>query len=414
MFVEASKFPVDRSAKRLALSQTLNRALDRLARVKLHKGSWSAFHVCGYTGLVLSLLLSLILVTRAGLSPGVFMVVALAAVATFLALAMSIKIITGYEKITCYHHEIVVLIVAAALLRFLQQPVLAYLDVTVLGIGLFQACGRVGCLMVGCCHGRPHSFGVCYKQEHRAAGFTPYYVGVRLFPVQALESLWLLCVVSAGVALVWRGSAPEGTALSWFVIAYALGRFVFEFMRGDAERSFLYGFSEAQWTSLFLVYATLCAGLAGLLTFQKWHFGAALSLSLMMIAIALGRQWRKTNRHKLLHPRHVREVAEAIKQPTLLANSDESDHTRSPRAAEIHTASTSLGIRISASETESSVGSVRHYAFSCTNSRMNEETAEILAGLILKLKHLDGQPRLVKGNQDVFHLLVNPLESERN
>src|SRR5439155_22019386 len=97
-----------------------------------------------------------------------------------------------------YHHEIDVMINAALLLWLLGQPLLPYLDLTILGIGMFLACGRVGCLMVGCCHGRPHSWGVRYKQEHADAGFAPYYVGVRLFPIQAVESLWVLSIVIVG------------------------------------------------------------------------------------------------------------------------------------------------------------------------------------------------------------------------
>jgi len=78
------------------------------------------------------------------------------------------------------------------------------------------------------------------------------------------------------------------------------------------------------------------------------------------------------------------------------------------RPAEIRTAPTSLGIHISTSEIESSVGHVRHYAFSCSNARMSEETAKILAGLILQLKSLAGRNHFVKGNHGVFHLLVDP------
>lgn len=291
MFVEASKFNGGRREGRAAFGQTLSDALDGLVRVTLLRRSWSAFHVCAYTGLGLSLLLASLLITRAGLSLRVFAVAALAAVATFLVLAMSTKIITGYEKITCYHHVIAILVVTAALLRLLSQPVLPYLDVTVLGIGLFQACGRVGCLMVGCCYGRPHSFGVCYGQEHWAAGFPSYYVGVRLFPVQAVEACWVLCVVAIGSLLVVCGSAA-GTALGWYLTAYAVGRFCFEFLRGDSVRSYFAGFSEAQWTSLLVVCATLCAALSGLIVFHVWYAVAALLLASTMLVLAVRRRAR--------------------------------------------------------------------------------------------------------------------------
>ena len=53
--------------------------------------------------------------------------------------------------------------VATVLLSLLDAPVLSYLDVTVLSLGLFLAWGRLGCLMAGCCHGRPQNWGVRYK-----------------------------------------------------------------------------------------------------------------------------------------------------------------------------------------------------------------------------------------------------------
>lgn len=287
----------------MSVLKLINNGLDKLIRteVYLFGKRCAAFRVCGLTGALLAASLGMALVSHLQLSLPVLVVLIASAITAFLMLAMSTKVFTGRENMTCYHHQIVVMIVMAALLGYLRQPVLPYLDVMLLSIGLFQACGRVGCLMVGCCHGRPHSFGVCYREEHVAAGFTPCYVGVRLFPVQAVEAVWVLCVVSVGVALVWQGSAPEGTTLSWYVVAYALGRFVFEFARGDMERPYLYGFSEAQWTSLLLVCAVLCAELAGLIVFQLWHVGAVVLLALTMIAIALQRRLRKTNGRKLLH-----------------------------------------------------------------------------------------------------------------
>src|SRR5258705_1231483 len=160
--------------------QAMNRYLDRIVRPEVHllHTTWSAFQVCGYTGLALAFAMVLTLVIYLGLSPIVITAILLAAVLTFFGLVMATKIITGEEQIIYYHHEIAVMVVAALSLWLLGQPLLPYLDLTILGIGMFLACGRVGCLMVGCCHGRPHSWGVCYRQEHAAAGFTSYYVGV--------------------------------------------------------------------------------------------------------------------------------------------------------------------------------------------------------------------------------------------
>src|SRR5205814_352454 len=151
-----------------------------------------------------------------------------------------------------------------------HRPVLPYLDVTILGIGAFLACGRVGCLMVGCCHGRPSAWGICYRDEHVGEGFAPYLIGVRLFPIQAIESLWVLLVVIVGAMFVLEGR-PPGTALAWLTIAYGAARFGFEFARGGADRPYTLGFSQAQWLSLWLMLALIAAEVAGRIAFAAWH-----------------------------------------------------------------------------------------------------------------------------------------------
>jgi hypothetical protein len=40
---------------------------------------------------------------------------------------------------------------------------------------------------------------------------------------------------------------------------------------------------------------------------------------------------------------------------------------------------------------------------------MTEETARILAGLILQLRQAIGAGEFVKGNRNVFHLLIRPV-----
>jgi hypothetical protein len=187
--------------------EAINHSLDQFVRPNIYllRKSRSAFQVCGYTGLALSILLAMSLVLWRGLSPLVMVVIILAAVLTFFGLALATKIVTGEESLIYYHHEIAVMSVVTVVLWLLGQPILAYLDVTLLGIGAFLVCGRIGCLMVGCCHGRPHRWGVCYRAQHATAGFPAYYVGIRLFPIQAVESLWVFFVVCTGTLLVLSG-----------------------------------------------------------------------------------------------------------------------------------------------------------------------------------------------------------------
>src|SRR5215213_5559802 len=157
--------------------RTLNIIFDRLVRPAFTLGgrSWSFFQVCGGTGVVLAIALMLTLAAFRGLSVALMAGLVVADLVTCLAVLMTVKVIRGEERFTYFHLEIGIILATAILTWVLRQPVLSYLDVSILGLGLGLMCGRVGCLMVGCCHGRPTSCGVRYGPEHVAAGFSPYY-----------------------------------------------------------------------------------------------------------------------------------------------------------------------------------------------------------------------------------------------
>lgn len=389
----------------MVYNEIFNSYLDKLVRTEIQMlhGLRPAFQVCGCTGLALAILLAMTLVNYRGLSPWVMAGIVLGAVSILLGLTMITKIITGEERIINYHHQIAVLIVTAVSLKLVGQPVLAYLDATMLGVGLFIACGRIGCLMLGCCHGRPHRWGACYRDEHAEAGLVSYLVGVRLFPVQAVESLWVFGIVFVGSTLVLSGNAP-GDALAWYLIMYSAGRFFFEFMRGDPDRPYYRGFSEPQWTALLLIGTVVGVEVVGSLTFHPWHAVALAGMILAMLAIALSRRFRRTTTHQLLHPRHVREVAEAIELVSGLA----SERT-TLNCAMIDIGCTSLGIQISASKIKHTTGDIEHYALSTQNGMLTQEAASALARLIRQLKPHPGLHTLLQGNQGVFHLLCYPI-----
>jgi Prolipoprotein diacylglyceryl transferase len=402
----------------LPLREVFNIELDKLVgpEVPVLRRSLSAFRVCGVMGLGLAILIAMILVIYSGLSPLVMAGLVVAAVSVFFGLVMATKIITGEEKIIYYHHEIAVMVVAALFLWLMRQPILPFLDITILGIGTGLFCGRIGCLMVGCCHGRPYHWGVCYRPEHAEAGFTPYLVGVRLFPIQAVESLWVFCIVVLGITLILRGW-PPGTALAWYVVAYDTGRFCFEFVRGDPDRPYLWGFSQPQWISVVLMWFVVWAEITGALPFQWWHSVVTAGLMLAMITITLKRRFQKTARYDLLHPRHVREVAEALR--LFNGTEDKTQNARGwtvlPRSSiptTLHLACTSLGVQISAGRVRDVASDLHHYTFSCRNGGMTEETARTLADLVLQLQRANDKGELVNGNRHVFHLLVRPFSGK--
>ncbi len=377
----------------------LNVDLDHLQPpyVRLGRHSLPAFQLCGYAGLALAIALTQALVIARGLSPWVMAAITLTDVATFFALAMATKIITGAEMLVYYHHVIAALAATALLLWLLGQPLLPYVDLTILGVGAGVAFGRVGCLMTGCCHGRPHRWGVRYGQAHVAVGFDPHLVGARLFPTQLVESFGVAGIVLVGSALVLTHQ-PAGSALAWYIVAYGIGRFCLEFMRGDAGRPYYRGFSEAQWISLGLLIAVVGAEWAGLLPWRWWHLAAAIVLTgALLLLIALRR--RGDGRHRLLMPGHIAELAAALDRAP--------PHDAALAQKAITVAATSESLQVSTGVLIRDQRPCYHYTFSRRGTPLSDGAAQAIAELILRIRHPAGRRELLKGNQGVFHLIVS-------
>jgi hypothetical protein len=378
-----------------------NALLDRIVRpeVAFLGRRESAYLAWGKVGLALAIGLGLVLTYQQGLSLAVILLLSATSVAALLGQTLVMKLLTGEEELVYYRHEIAIIATAALTLWLIGQPVWPYLDITILAVGTFLVCGRVGCLLVGCCHGRPHACGVRYSGAHAAAGFTRHYVGIRLFPIQIVESAWVLATVVAGVWMILRGDAP-GEAFAWYVIVYDVGRFSFEFVRGDTGRPEAGGFSEAQWTSVLLMVVVVAAEMLGALPFHTWHMVATASVVIAWIAVAWSRPPSALARHRLLDPAHVTELALALDAADL--------GFRNTGGTTVHVARTSLGVQLSAGATHDAHGAVRHYTLSWSGGEIEPGPGATLAELILMLRHVTAPSVLRRGSMGVYHLLITP------
>jgi hypothetical protein len=338
----------------------------------------SAFRAWGWSGFAVATAVALGFCSARGLSLATEVVLIGVAVATFLAVALVTKIATGHETLTYYHHEIAVLAMVGLVAAAADAPVLGHLDATALGIGAFLCFGRIGCLFVGCCHGRAAANGITYGERHVRAGFPEYLVGVRLLPVQAIESGIVAALVIAGIAV---SSGPPGAAFGLYVTAYALVRFGLEELRGDTARRYWRRLSEAQWSSLLVVTGVTVASAAGALP-GFWEHLAALALLVLSVPFVIRRR-----RGDLLGPAHLREVAAALPEP------------RRGRARVIET---SLGLRLSGGLADGTT----HYTLSRRAGRFGAADAEQLAGFILWRRHPDSSASVVPGAAGAFHVIV--------
>jgi hypothetical protein len=340
-----------------------------------------AFRACGYAGLAAAVTVAMSVSEASGLVLWHEAVIVAAAVASFQALARIERLVRRHEALVYYHHEIAVLAVCGALVAALGAPILAHLDATALGLGAFLACGRIGCLLAGCCHGRPARVGVTYGPRHAAHGFSRHLVGVPLVPVQALEAAAVAALVGAGVAVA--GTAP-GAGFALYVGGYAVLRFCLEDLRGDAVRPSWRGLSEAQWTSLAVAIALAVAAGGDLLPGDPVHVIAAAGLA-VAAAVRLARGPR------LLDARHLGELAAAL--------------ARLP-AGRPRVLATSRGLRISAGRTEHKV----HYTLSRAPVPLGAAECRALARCLLRLRHPGNRAHVVAGVAGTVHVIVDPPE----
>ena len=341
-------------------------------------------------GVLSGIALGTVLARQLELSVWVIGLMAAASLITSLGLALAVVSITGRERLTNYHHQIIAVCASGVVLALLNQPVRVYLDLLVLGFGMIVVFGRLGCLQAGCCHGRPHECGVRY--HHATSHHVLHRYGhTRLFPVQALESAWALLVVLGGVFLILAGN-PPGSALSWYVLLYAAGRFAIEYLRGDTGRPYYRGLSEPQWTSLALLALVSVTGVLGLLPL---HVGYPLALALVAAAMLAARA---------LDPLKPRDLVDLVGCITLAASVAEA-HTRLGGSGEtIAVLRTEQGLRVSAGMLAGTEDSVLQFTISHTTGRLAARDIRRVSALV---RHYHpGEQTLIPGNHGVTHLLV--------
>jgi hypothetical protein len=354
-------------------------------RVGQRRLNVSTFQLCGLVGLAAAVAVALGMCSARGLSLSVEAGIIVVSIAVFLALAFATKAVTGAEALIYYHHEIAVLCAAAVVAALLGAPVLGHLDATALGLGAFLAFGRIGCLSAGCCHGRPAARGIRYGDAHVAAGFPGYLSGVTVLPVQALEAGAAAGLVLAGLVLV---PDTPGAAFGFYVSGYAVIRFGLELLRGDPQRLYWHGLSEAQWTSLLVALAITALAAAGLVPGLALHALCAVAL-VLAVPLAVRRP------RALLDPRHVRELAGRLPAPR--------------PGAEPRVITTSLGVQVSVGMT----GEVVHVTLSRPRHPLQAEEVDALARLVQWLTACERPPVILPGAAGAVHLVFQAPDRRR-
>lgn len=156
------------------------------------------------------------------------------------------------------------LLTGGIFIKLQKLPAGLVCDCAAPSIALFHAVGRVGCFLGGCCYGIESDYGITFTNALiKSANGTP-----RL-PVQLYEAAFELVLFVVLSALL-KKEALRGRLLAVYLIAYAAGRFLLEFLRGDEYRGFFLGLSTSQHISiLVLVSAALWLILSAVINKQE-------------------------------------------------------------------------------------------------------------------------------------------------
>jgi phosphatidylglycerol:prolipoprotein diacylglycerol transferase len=111
----------------------------------------------------------------------------------------------------------VALLFSAPLLRVLHVPLGAFWDAAVFGLLCILFFGRIGCLLHGCCGGRPYQgWGSACLPDHQGQWR-------RRFPTQLLEAGWGAILLVAASAM-WPRVLFSGALFLAVAALYAFGR----------------------------------------------------------------------------------------------------------------------------------------------------------------------------------------------
>lgn len=94
-------------------------------------------------------------------------------------------------------------------------------DIAACSIAIAHSLGRVGCLMVGCCHGKPTAAWF---------GIKMVTLGYKVVPTQLFEAIFLAVLF---VYLILRVKDKQTYCLQIYMCVYGVWRFIIEYMRND-------------------------------------------------------------------------------------------------------------------------------------------------------------------------------------
>ena len=139
------------------------------------------------------------------------------------------------------------------LIQRYKLPLWTTADLIAPGIALGHIVGRFGCLLAGCCYGRPTdvAWAITFTDPVAATNVgTPLQIPLhptQLYDAGAEAIILVLLLVSER-----RGRPFPGRTFWLYMLLYAVSRFIIEIYRGD-ERGTIFGMSTSQFVAVVIV-----------------------------------------------------------------------------------------------------------------------------------------------------------------
>ncbi|MBU4484058.1 prolipoprotein diacylglyceryl transferase [bacterium] len=125
-------------------------------------------------------------------------------------------------------------------LKVRKKSVLDYINNTVFAVPVVIFFVRLGCLLNGCCYGKPTDFFVHLIFTNPASTAAHYYPGIPLHATQFYNMLNAI-VLWAIMWVIHKKVKMKGKFLVTFFLYYGFSRFMIEFLRGDTDRGMWFG-----------------------------------------------------------------------------------------------------------------------------------------------------------------------------
>lgn len=141
--------------------------------------------------------------------------------------------------------------------RWRKIPFLPLLDTICVMAPMGHSISRLGCLLAGCCHGRPTDmpWGIVFNDPRAMVPLE--WHGVPLHPAQLYESLGNALIAAAMYRLLVRTeSGRPGLVVAAYFGCYGVERFFLEYYRGDTV-PLAFGLTAGQGLGVGLVAASL-------------------------------------------------------------------------------------------------------------------------------------------------------------